>query len=134
MSTTGNSFSTYAANLVINALFRATNLTAPVTVYVALYTVAPTDAAGGTEVSGGSYARQPIAFGAPSGSPSVSTNSGTITFPTATANWGTIVAVGIFDAVSAGNLLFYGNLTANQTINTGGVFSFSAADVSITVD
>jgi hypothetical protein len=103
---------------IVNHVLRNTAYTQPTTVYVGLFTVMPADdGTGGTEVSGGSYARQSVTFGAPS--PSGQTNnSSTITFPTATADWATganrVVGFGIFDASSAGNLLYYGLLEGTE--------------------
>lgn len=92
--------SNYLENVIINHFLRNTATSSPSAVYLALYTTDPTDADTGTEVSGGSYARQAITFSAPSnGSTS---NSSTITFPTATGNWGTITHMGIRDASSGG--------------------------------
>jgi hypothetical protein len=61
------SFSDYLEDAVLDHVFRNTALTSPTTVYVALYTATPSDAGGGTEVSGGSYARTAGTFGAASG-------------------------------------------------------------------
>lgn len=121
--------SNYLENAILNHVLRNTALTSPATVYVALYTVAPTDAGGGTEVTGGSYARQAVTFAAPASG--VCTNSGAVTFPTASANWGTVVAMGVFDAVSAGNLLYYGNLTVSKILDTGDQISFANAALSV---
>jgi len=134
---TGTAFTNYSADATGNLWLRATAQAAPATVYLALYTVLPTDSGGGTEVTGGSYARQAIAWAAPSHlTPSGSqwANSGAITFPTATANWGTVVGFGIFDALSAGNLIFYGNLNANQIINSGGQFTAAVGAFTVTID
>lgn len=124
--------SDYYEDIVINHLFRAQSFTPPATVYVGLYTTAPTDAGGGTEVSGGSYARQAVTFGAASsGSTS---NTADITFPEATANWGTIVAAGLFDASTAGNLLAWNNVTTQKTINAGDTARIKAGSLTLTVD
>lgn len=93
-------------------------------VWLALYTVAPDDAgAGGTEVSGGAYARQPISMAAASTTAGVSskTNDTQILFPAATATQGTIVAYGVMDAATAGTMRWHRNLTAGEqrAINTG---------------
>lgn len=133
-SLTGTAMTDFLASALLNGTLRNIAYTPAVTVYLGLYTVMPTDSTAGTEVAGGAYARQAIAFGAPAGSPRASSNSGTVTFPTATANWGTVVGVGIFDASTAGNLLLYGTLTANQTVNSGGSISFSAGQVPVTFD
>jgi hypothetical protein len=99
---------------LLNHVLRATSFTAPGAVYLAAFTVAPTDAGGGTEVSGGAYARQTITFAAPSGNQVA--NSTDILFPIATASWGTVVHFGIFDAPSGGNLLYHTALAASRTI------------------
>ena len=115
--------SNYLEDALLNHVLRNTSYTSPTTVYLALFTVAPTDVGGGTEVSGGSYARQALTFAAPvSGSVS---NSGAVTFPQATASWGTIVAVGIFDAVTVGNLLYYGALSTSKVVDTNDQISFA---------
>lgn len=82
------------------------------TVYIGLFTAVPTDAGGGTEVSGNGYARvgtSASTWNSASGSdPSSTSNSASITFPTdITANWGSIVAIGAFDALTSGNLLWW---------------------------
>ena len=125
-------FSDYLELEVLDHVFGGASFTAPSTIYVALYTVAPDDTGGGTEVSGGGYARQSMAFGtAASGSIS---NSGSVEFPTATADYGTVVAMGLFDASSAGNLLAYGDLTTSKTVSNGDVFRFNASSVTISLD
>lgn len=100
-----------------------------ITPYIGLFTTAPTDAGGGTEVSGGSYARVSGAskFAAPSGGECA--NNATITFPTPTANWGTVVAYGIFTASTAGTLLRWENLTSSKAIVTGDAPSFAAGKI-----
>jgi hypothetical protein len=124
--------SNYYENTIINHMLRAASFTPPTTIYLALYTEAPTDAGGGTEVSGGSYARQSFTLSAASGG--ATSNAADITFPTATANWGTIVAVGIFDASTSGNLLMWGNLTTSKTVNNGDTFKIAAGDLDISFD
>jgi hypothetical protein len=121
--------SNYLENALINATLRNTFYTSPTTVYLALYTSDPTDADTGTEVTGGSYARQSITFGAPSNG--VSTNSAAIEFPQAGASWGTVSYVGIRDASTAGNLLFHTALDASKTIATGDVFRVAIGSLSV---
>ena len=123
--------SNYLENALINATLRNTTYTSPSTVYAALFTTDPTDAGTGTEVSGGSYARQAITFGAPSNG--ASTNSAAVEFPQATGNWGTITHFGIYDASSSGNLLYHGALTSSKTIETGDVFKFATSNISVTL-
>jgi hypothetical protein len=126
------SFSNYLELEVLDHVFGGSAYSAPGTIYAALFTVAPSDTGGGTEVSGGSYARQSMAFGTAS-SGSIS-NSGSVEYPTATGDYGTVVAMGLFDAASSGNLLAYGNLTASKTVSNGDVFRFNASSVTISLD
>jgi hypothetical protein len=121
----------YLENAIINAVLRNTSYTSPTTVYVALYTSDPTDADTGTEVSGGSYARTAVTFGAPSNG--VSTNSASVTFPTATASWGTVSYIGIRDASTSGNLLFHTALDEAKTVGTGDIFTISTGNLSVTL-
>ena len=134
--------SDYLNSQILNWLKGTTFAAAPSTTYVALFTTAPTSDAGtgGTEVSGGSYAR--VGITSSSGWSSVSgggtaaeqiSNAGVITFATPSANWGTVVAVGLYDASSAGNLLYFATITS-QAINTGVVASFAVGALVITAD
>lgn len=104
--------------------------------YVALYTAAPSDSGGGTEVSGNGYARQPIAnadwTSGAAGTGSIS-NTNAVTFPAAvTANWGTITHLAIFDALTVGNMLLWNALTASKVVNVGDVLNFAAGSIVIT--
>jgi len=110
---------------------------APGTVWVALYTVAPTDAGGGTEATGGSYARVAVVNNDtnwPAASGGAKSNGAAVTFPQASASWGTVVAFAILDAASSGNFLYWGDLTANKVIDTGDTPSFAIGDIDITED
>jgi len=124
-------FSNFLENALINAVLRNTTYTSPATVYVSLYTSDPTDADSGTEVSGGSYARTAVTMGAPSNG--VSTNSADVTFPTATASWGTVSHIGIHDASTSGNLLFHTPLDTSKTIDSGDIFKIETGNLSVTL-
>jgi hypothetical protein len=123
--------SNYLENALINATLRNTSYTSPAAVYLALYTSDPTDADSGTEVSGGSYARQAITFGAPSNG--VSTNSAAIEFPQATGSWGTVGWIGIEDASTGGNLLYHTALDTSKTIASGDIFKIAIGSLSVTL-
>lgn len=123
--------SDYLENELLDHVLSASAYTSPTNVYVGLFTSDPTDAGTGTEVSGGSYAREQASFAAASGG-SASTNAD-ITFTTATANWGTITHVGIYDASTAGNLLFHGAVTTSKTIESGDTFQISSGNLTITL-
>lgn len=124
-------FSDYLEDKVLEHVFGGNAFTAPSTLYVALFTVAPSDTGGGTEVSGGGYARQTATFNVSGTNPTEASNVAAIEYPTATANYGTVLAVGVFDASSGGNLLAYSTLTTNKTIDTGDVFRINAGDLDI---
>jgi hypothetical protein len=124
-------FTNYLETKLLEHTFSNTAFTTPGTVYVALYTVAPADGSAGTEVTGGGYARQSCAF---TTSGNLATNTNAVEFPTATAAYGTVVAVAVLDAASSGNQLAYAALTANKTIGIGDVFRIPANDLDITLD
>jgi hypothetical protein len=123
--------SNYLENALINATLRATTFTSPATVYVGLYTADPIDAGTGTEVSGGSYARQSVTFGAPSNG--VSTNSAAVEFPQCTSTWGTVSHIGILDASTSGNLYYHTALDSSKIIETGDVFKIAIGNLSVTL-
>lgn len=124
--------SNYLADAILNAVFRGTAYTSPSAVYVALYTSNPTRLDVGIEVSGGSYARQSIAFGAPAdvSSKRTITSNSEVVFPIATADWGTITHVGIRDASANGNLLYFGELTLSKTILEGDRLKILVSDLA----
>lgn len=129
-----SSFSDYSENLVLNWLFTTNAVTRPTAWFVALYTAAPSDTGGGTEVSGNGYARTATGTMTVSGTTTQCTNSAAIEFPAnTTANWGSITHVGIFDASTAGNLLAWAPLTTARTINVGDVFRIPASNLTITL-
>jgi hypothetical protein len=127
-------FTDYTENLVLNWVFTSNAATRPTAWYVALYTVAPGETGGGTEVSGTSYARQTVAFSVTGTAPTTASNSAAVEFPTAGGSWGTVVAAGIFTASTGGTLLAFANLTASKTIDTGDVLRFNTGALTITLD
>src|SRR5688500_5711046 len=114
--------SDFLENEILDHVLGNAAYSAPATVYVALFTVTPSDAGGGTEVTGGSYARASVTNNAtnwPAAASGAKANGTEIAFTTATGNWGTIVAFGIFDAATTGNLLYWGPVTPSKVINSG---------------
>jgi hypothetical protein len=124
--------SNYLEDKILDHVLKNTSYTSPSTVYLGLYTSDPTDANVGTEVSGGSYARQSISFDVASGG--VSTTDANIEFPQATGSWGTISHIGILDALTTGNLLFHTPLTTSKVIDTGDIFRVSTHNLTVTLD
>lgn len=122
----------YLETQILNHVLRATPYSAPSTVYVALFTSAPGEAGGGTEVTGGSYTRQSVTFTSPA--PDTVMNTSDVNFPVATADWGTIVAFAIMDQASAGNMLYFANLSASRTVLTNDQFRFPTGQLSVNED
>ena len=122
--------SNYAENEMLDHMLGTGSFTAPTNVFLSLWTSDPTDAGSGTELSGSGYVRKDINFGAASSG--VATSSGVVTFPTASGSWGLVTHIGIHDAVSSGNLLFHGALTASKTIASGDVFQVANGAITIT--
>jgi hypothetical protein len=140
--------SNYLENKVIDWLLRGQTFTPPTPLWVALFTATPSAAGGGTEVSGGSYTRVSLTTSgltiwagtqstgsttASSGTGGVTSNNNIINFGTTTASWGTVTSIGIFDASTAGNLLFWGPLTTSLSCPSGASVSFAAAAIALTI-
>ena len=151
--------SDFLENKLIDWFFRAQAIgitgasaaagTGPATLYVGLLTAAPSDSAAGTEVSGGSYARVAVTSGlsawagtqgagttvASTGTGGTTSNNAAITFPAPTANWGVVTHFAIYDAATAGNLLYWAALTTSKTINNGDAApSFAAGALTVQED
>lgn len=135
--------SNYTVQALLNSLFSKTSnfgaMASAPTLYVALFTTKPgEDGTGGTEVSGGGYAREATTAAdwntATLADPSVIDNANAIDFGTATADWGTITAAGLYDAATGGNMIIAGDLAANKTITNGDSFQFAVGDFNITLD
>ena len=118
---------------VLTWLLTGDAVTRPSSFYVALFTSNPDEDASGTEVStsGTAYARQSVSF---SVSGNTASNSAAIEFPTATASYGTVTHVGVFDASTAGNLIAYAALTTSKAIDTGDVLRINSAELDVTLD
>ena len=133
-------FSNYLENKIIDHIFQNTAFTSPTTLYVGLMTAVSDGEAGTiTEVTGGSYARVAVTANSSNWSDATANNGTTsnvnaVTFPAATADWGTVTHFGIFDAASAGNLLVYSALTASRNITNGSTPSFAAGALTVQVD
>ena len=116
---------------VLTWLLTASSATRPTSWYLGLFTVAPTDSGGGTEVSGNAYVRKSATFTV---SGDTASNSGAVEWPVSTGSWGTITSLAIFDAVTGGNMIGYATLTTAKTISTGDVFRIPVGDLDVTLD
>jgi hypothetical protein len=132
-------FSLALETALLNHVFAGTNYPPPTGIYIALYTAAPSSTGGGTEVSGGAYVRMSAAFTAPAGNPPTIYNPAAIQWVAATANWGTIVAGGLFDAATAGNFLGSAMLVdpadgvtlQPKVIGVGDIFRIPAGNLNV---
>jgi len=104
------------------------------TTYIGVFTAAPGETGGGTEVTGGSYARVALSGKLGSASSGTTVNSADINFPTATADWGTLTHFAVFDASSGGNMLHYGALVASKQILSGDIFTILVGQLTFTED
>ena len=125
-------FSDYLENKVLDHVLRNTSYTSPTTVYVGLYTSNPTDTNSGTEVTGGSYARQTLSV--TTASNGIVTSSADVTFPQCTASWGSVGFIGVLDAITSGNLLMHTALTTAKTIDTGDILKITSGNLTVTLD
>jgi hypothetical protein len=128
----------FAENGLLGLMFGATAFVPPTNYYLGLFTVAPTSTGGGTEVSGGAYARvshtnNVTTFPAPSGSPALLQNGVAFTFPTATAAWGNVIAFGLFDAATGGNLCAQGLMNTSKVVGIGDTPSFAASSLTLSL-
>lgn len=124
--------SNYLENKLLDHVLRNVSYNSPTTVYVGLYTSDPGDDNSGTEVSGGSYARQVINVTTATGG--IVTSSADVTFPQATGSWGTISHIGLLDALSSGNLLMHTPLTTSRAIETGDILKISTGSLTASLD
>lgn len=138
----------YLENKLIDQLFRAQAFTFPTSLHIGLLTAAPGEGTAGTEVSGGAYARVAVTNGltawagtqgagttvASSGATGTTSNNAQLSFPTPTAGWGLVTHFAIYDAATAGNMLFYGTLGASKTINSGDPVTIAAGALTAQID
>lgn len=106
--------STYLSTSLVDLVLRGTVFNPPAGIYLALFTVAPTLSTAGTEVTGAGYQRVATTWAATVNGQT--SNASVLTFPVATAAWGTVVAYGLYDASSGGHLLYFAPLNASRTV------------------
>jgi hypothetical protein len=128
-----SALSDYAEKLVLDWLMTTGSATRPSAWYVALYTAAPGDSGGGTEVSGSGYSRKSVSFNAAATPGGTTSNSAVVSWTAAGGNYGTVTHVGIFDASTGGNLLWQGGLSTSKTVNDGDTIQFSSGNLTLTL-
>jgi hypothetical protein len=125
--------SDYSEKLLLDWAMTTGTATRPTAWYVALYTAAPNDAGGGTEVTGGGYVRKAVTFAAATTPGGTTSNTGDVTWTASGASFGTVGWIGIHDAVSGGNLLWHGAMTASKIVNDGDTLEFSIGNIDLTI-
>ena len=125
--------SDHAEALLLDWLMTNGSATRPTAWYVALYTAAPSDSGGGTEVSGSGYAREAVTFAAATSPGGTTSNTGAVSFTASGGDWGTVTHIGIHDASSGGNLLWHGAMTASKTVADGDTLEFSIGNIDLTI-
>jgi hypothetical protein len=125
--------SDHAEALLLDWLMTTDSVTRPTAWYVALYTAAPSDSGGGTEVSGSGYSRQSVTMASATSPGGTTSNSGAVSFTASGGDWGSITHIGIHDASSGGNLLWHGAMTASKTVADGDTLEFSIGNIDLTI-
>ena len=125
-----SAMSDYLENEILDHILSVGSYTMPAAVYVGLSTGSFNDDNSGTELTGNNYARESITFGAASSG--TAENNAAVEFNAATGSWGTVSHFGLFDALSGGNLLIHGALTASKVIDTGDILKIAIGDMDIT--
>lgn len=126
-------------NEVLDHLLGGGDFARPATVYIALFTAAPSDSTFGTEVTGGAYARAAVTNNVtnwPAAAAGAKKNGAAITFATATASWGTVTHFGILShltSTTANNRMFWGALSTSKAISANDVAKFAVSAISITL-
>ena len=125
--------SDHAENLLLNFLMTTGTATRPTQWFVALFSSAPNDAGGGTEISGNGYSRQSVSWDTASGTGGTTANSGAVSFTASGSGFGTVTHIGIFDASSSGNLLWHGAMDTAKSVASGDVLQFAAGAIDLTI-
>ena len=125
--------SDHAEALLLDWLMTADAVTRPTAWYVALYTAAPSDSGGGTEVSGSGYSRQSVTMASATSPGGTTSNTGAVSFTASGGDWGTITHIGIHDASTGGNLLWHGSMTASKTVADGDTLQFATGNIDLTI-
>ncbi len=129
--------SDYLELALLDHIFGGGNYARPGTVYIALFTAAPNDAGGGTEVAGNSYARAAVTNDAthfPAASGGSKANGVAINFATPTGSWGTITHFAIFDALTSGNMLYWGAMSSSIAVGLNNAVTIPIGNLTITED
>ena len=120
----------YLENEILDHVLGVGALTSPTNVYLALFSVAPSEAGGGTELTGNGYARQVITFGTPASGGTIS-NTAAVTFTASGGAWSAVAGIAIMDALTVGNMLYY-EAVSGPTLADGDSYEFAIGDIDVT--
>lgn len=126
-----SALSNYAEKLLLDWMMTTGSATRPTAWYVALFTAAPSDSGGGTEVSGAGYSRQSVTFDAAATPGGTTSNNNLVSFTASGGDFGTVSHIGIFDASTSGNLLWHGAMTASKSVSDGETLEFSVGNIDL---
>lgn len=126
-----SALSNYAEKLLLDWMMTTGSATRPTAWYVALFTAAPSDSGGGTEVTGSGYSRQSVTFDAAATPGGTTSNSNLVSFTASGGDFGTVSHIGIFDASTSGNLLWHGAMTASKSVSDGETLEFSVGNIDL---
>lgn len=126
-----SALSNYAEKLLLDWMMTSGSATRPTAWYVALYTAAPSDSGGGTEVTGSGYSRQSVTFDAAATPGGTTSNNNLVSFTASGGDFGTVSHIGIFDASTSGNLLWHGAMTASKPVSDGETLEFSVGNIDL---
>jgi hypothetical protein len=128
-----NNLTDFLENELLDHSLGVGSWTMPAVVKLALFTADPTDTGDLTnEITGGAYARQTVAFTAAGGGST--SNDADVTFPQATADWGTVTHIGVMNATTGGTMLWHGQLTTPKTVGSGDTFKVPTGDLDISLN
>jgi len=118
---------TFLKNALYNNVLRNTNYVPPTTVFLALFTTPTTNAGGGIEVSGGSYARPAVAFTAPVDG--VGANTALLNYTNMPSV--TVTHAALMSAAVGGTMLMHAALVSPRTIAAGDSITIAIGDVDV---
>lgn len=126
--------SDFLENALLDHVLGGDAYTQPASVHLALFSAAPNDAGGGTELSGNGYAREEVSFAAAHATNGTAANDTAVEFAADGADWDEVTHIGLFDAATDGNLLFHGAITTPRTVTDQGTLTFAIGDIVVTLD
>lgn len=127
------SLSNAAEKLLLDWLMTTGTAARPTAWHLGVFTAAPSDAGGGTEIVGNGYARETVAFAAATSGAGTTANTGAASFTAAGGDWGVCTHVAIFTAATGGTMLWHGAMTTSRTIADTDTLDFAIGEIDLTM-